>query len=310
MDFLSFFEGLDRREFRLDTSNFELATALRACNEKFERLAGKQRVEACRGTMAPTGTEMKAPKSVSVSIEPEVGDSSIQEESIDDQCMKYQPADPGFWEKGNISNLVTFVFMVVGIVMRFAMGDWDDNIAGRYILAFGLFGFAGGVTNWLAITMLFDEVPGLYGSGIIPKQFKQIRQTMKVMIILRPEFWITDLAICQTESGFKGAQVNLNGALINWAAWCVCGRDTFFAPAFLEKQLKEKLGTFTDSKVVEEKLQDLLDSPEFEIVLDQKLASLGSSPMGMMLSMMSLNASKIKPFIKVGYFSNPCALPR
>ena len=133
--------------------------------------------------MAPTGTEMRPPKVVSVSIEPEVGDSSIQEQSIDDQCMKYQPEDPGFWEKGNISNLVTFVFMAAGIAMRFSMGDWEDNHAGRYILAFGLFGFAGGVTNWLAITMLFDEVPGLYGSGIIPKQFKQIRETMKVMIM-------------------------------------------------------------------------------------------------------------------------------
>ena len=52
--------------------------------------------------------------------------------------------------------------------------------------------------------------------------------------------------------------------------------------------------------MVESKLQDLLDSPEFEAVLDKKLESLGSSPMGMMLSMMSLNAAKIKPFIKVG----------
>jgi len=205
--------------------------------------------------MAPT--EMTAPKVVTVSINPELGDTSIQEASLDDQCTKYQPEDPGLLEKGNISNVVTFLFMVAGMVMRFTMDDWDDNIAGRYILAFGLFGFAGGVTNWLAIKMLFDEVPGLYGSGIIPKQFKQIRMTMKVMIM-----------------------------------------DTFFAPAFLEKQLKDKLGSFTDSKVVEEKLQLLLDSPEFEAVLDKKLASLGSSPMGVMLSMMSLNAAKIKPFVK------------
>jgi hypothetical protein len=56
----------------------------------------------------------------------------------------------------------------------------------RYILAFGLFGFAGGVTNWLAITMLFEEVPGLYGSGIIPKQFKQIKATLKLMIMYVP----------------------------------------------------------------------------------------------------------------------------
>ena len=56
--------------------------------------------------------------------------------------------------------------------------------------------------------------------------------------------------------------------------------------------------------MVESKLQDLLDSPEFEAVLDKKLESLGSSPMGMMLSMMSLNAAKIKPFIKAVNFTH------
>ena len=57
-------------------------------------------------------------------------------------------------------------------------------LRGRYILAFGLFGFAGGITNWLAVKMLFDEIPGVYGSGIIPKQFKQIRNTIKEMIMV------------------------------------------------------------------------------------------------------------------------------
>ena len=31
--------------------------------------------------------------------------------------------------------------------------------------------------------MLFDEIPGVYGSGIIPKQFRQIRATIKEMIM-------------------------------------------------------------------------------------------------------------------------------
>ena len=49
----------------------------------------------------------------------------------------------------------------------------------QYILAFGLFGFAGGITNWLAIKMLFDKIPGLYGSGIIEDRFVEIRETVK-----------------------------------------------------------------------------------------------------------------------------------
>lgn len=40
--------------------------------------------------------------------------------------------DPGFFEKGNISNIATFVIMVAGIAMRFGMDiDWDQNVAGR-----------------------------------------------------------------------------------------------------------------------------------------------------------------------------------
>eukprot|EP00238_Polyblepharides_amylifera_P000234 CAMPEP_0196573410 /NCGR_PEP_ID=MMETSP1081-20130531/3315_1 /TAXON_ID=36882 /ORGANISM="Pyramimonas amylifera, Strain CCMP720" /LENGTH=288 /DNA_ID=CAMNT_0041891101 /DNA_START=47 /DNA_END=913 /DNA_ORIENTATION=+ len=202
-------------------------------------------------------SEVLAHKSVAVNVEPKEGESSLEEQSIDDQCMKYAEADPGFLEKGNLSNISTFVIMAVGIVMRFTMGKWEDNYAGQYILAFGLFGFAGGVTNWLAITMLFDEVPGLYGSGIIPKQFKQIKATLKTMIM-----------------------------------------DTFFAPAFLQKQLKEKLDKFADPGLIAEKLQALMDSPEFDSMLDRKLDGMKSSPMGLMLSMFNLNATKIKPFLK------------
>ena len=31
--------------------------------------------------------------------------------------------------------------------------------------------------------MLFDRVPGLYGSGVIPRQFKQIRAAVKEMVL-------------------------------------------------------------------------------------------------------------------------------
>jgi hypothetical protein len=43
-------------------------------------------------------------------------------------------ADPGFFEKGNLSNVSTFVIMVVGIAMRFGMHSaWNDNVAGRSV---------------------------------------------------------------------------------------------------------------------------------------------------------------------------------
>ena len=68
--------------------------------------------------------------------------------------------------------------MVIGIVLVLTT-SWAPA---AYILSMGLFGFAGGITNWLAVYMLFERVPGLYGSGVIPNQFQQIRAALKDMV--------------------------------------------------------------------------------------------------------------------------------
>ncbi len=39
----------------------------------------------------------------------------------------------------------------------------------------GLFALAGSITNALAIHMLFEKVPGLYGSGVIPNRFEEFK---------------------------------------------------------------------------------------------------------------------------------------
>lgn len=103
------------------------------------------------------------------------------------------PEDPTWHEaycnKGNISNLVTFVIMVVGLVwVLLEPSDADgaktaSRDVGDYVLALGLFGFAGGTTNWLAVKMLFDRIPYIYGSGVIPARFKEIRETVKDTIM-------------------------------------------------------------------------------------------------------------------------------
>ena len=81
-------------------------------------------------------------------------------------------------EKGNVSNLISFGVLVTGIV-----GRMEGITGNEWVLAAGLFGFAGGVTNWLAVKMLFDKVPLLYGSGVIPMRFREIRQTVKDAIM-------------------------------------------------------------------------------------------------------------------------------
>ena len=47
----------------------------------------------------------------------------------------------------------------------------------------GLFALSGGVTNWLAIHMLFEKVPFFYGSGVIPNQFREFKVGIKRLIM-------------------------------------------------------------------------------------------------------------------------------
>lgn len=46
-----------------------------------------------------------------------------------------------------------------------------------------LFALSGAITNWLAIHMLFEKIPGLYGSGIIPLHFEEFKSGIRKLII-------------------------------------------------------------------------------------------------------------------------------
>ena len=47
----------------------------------------------------------------------------------------------------------------------------------------GLFALSGGITNWLAIHMLFERVPGMYGSGVIQLRFKEFKLGIRKLIM-------------------------------------------------------------------------------------------------------------------------------
>lgn len=72
-----------------------------------------------------------------------------------------------------------------------ALAGWlIPAVAGDIILTMGLFALAGSVTNWLAVHMLFEKVPGLYGSGIIPERFEAFRDAIQRLIMV--EFFSPD----------------------------------------------------------------------------------------------------------------------
>ncbi|OLQ93292.1 DUF445 domain-containing protein [Vibrio panuliri] len=61
-----------------------------------------------------------------------------------------------------------------------AGGHTYDNQLAYYA---GLFAFSGAITNWLAVHMLFEKVPGLYGSGVIPARFEEFKLAIKNLMM-------------------------------------------------------------------------------------------------------------------------------
>ncbi|WP_281559215.1 DUF445 domain-containing protein [Thalassomonas sp. RHCl1] len=47
----------------------------------------------------------------------------------------------------------------------------------------GLFALSGAITNWLAVHMLFEKVPGLYGSGVIPARFEDFKKGIRDLMM-------------------------------------------------------------------------------------------------------------------------------
>ncbi len=47
----------------------------------------------------------------------------------------------------------------------------------------GLFALSGALTNWLAVHMLFEKVPGFYGSGVISLRFEEFKSGIRSLIM-------------------------------------------------------------------------------------------------------------------------------
>jgi len=56
-------------------------------------------------------------------------------------------------------------------------------LSSHIIFYTGLFALSGAMTNWLAIYMLFEKVPGLYGSGVIPARFEDFKKGIHTLVM-------------------------------------------------------------------------------------------------------------------------------
>jgi len=105
------------------------------------------------------------------------------------------------------------------------------------LLYTGLFALSGAITNQLAIYMLFEKVPFLYGSGVIPLRFEAFKASIKNLMM--SEFFTLE----QLKNFFKSEEKKLDLEPII--------QKTNFAPAFdalsqtvMESPLGGMLGMF------------------------------------------------------------------
>eukprot|EP00803_Ostreobium_quekettii_P011124 evm.model.scf_2095.1 EVM.evm.TU.scf_2095.1 scf_2095:1343-3211(+) len=188
------------------------------------------------------------------------------QDPFDAGCAQYASGG-SFWNLGSASNGVSAAILALGVGLRLAAGEeaWGSDPAwapAKYMLAFGLFGLAGGVTNWLAVKMLFDRIPAagpvsLVGSGVIPKRFKEIRATVKDMLM-----------------------------------------DTFFERGFLEAYFNKKSAELKGRVDIGAKVKAVVESPDVDQMLDKQLVQLGTRPEGMLFAMMGIKPEQLKPVVK------------
>ncbi len=68
-------------------------------------------------------------------------------------------------------------------ILALALMGAGYHIQNDYLWFAGLFAFSGAITNWLAIHMLFEKIPGLYGSGVIPARFEEFKFAIKQLMM-------------------------------------------------------------------------------------------------------------------------------
>ena len=73
------------------------------------------------------------------------------------------------------TNVLAAVCVLVGLLL--------PEPVRRPVLYVGLFALSGAMTNWLAIHMLFEKVPGLYGSGVIPARFEEFKHEIHRLVM-------------------------------------------------------------------------------------------------------------------------------
>ena len=157
------------------------------------------------------------------------------------------------------------------------------------IYLIGLFALSGGITNWLAIHMLFEKVPFFYGSGVIPSRFEEFKlgikhlvmtefftpQNIDVFVEQQSDIFSADLnKMIDFDRVFDGLVEAIEGSSMGSLLAMLGGKKALLPlkePITLK--LQEIIGEMKESKTVDKKLTSSLLN-QVEQIIDQRLDEL------------------------------------
>jgi len=78
-------------------------------------------------------------------------------------------------------NKSLFTNITAGFLVVFGLAS---NVTYSHdIFIIGLFALSGAITNWIAVHMLFEKVPFLYGSGVVENRFEQFKGAIHFLMM-------------------------------------------------------------------------------------------------------------------------------
>ncbi len=78
------------------------------------------------------------------------------------------------FNKSFVTNLLAVIVIAAG---------YCSPVYPEVLKSIGFFALSGAFTNWLAVHMLFEKIPGIYGSGVIPNRFVEFKSSIKNLMM-------------------------------------------------------------------------------------------------------------------------------
>jgi uncharacterized membrane protein YheB (UPF0754 family) len=186
--------------------------------------------------------------------------------------------------KSNIANIISLLVTILGFAI--------DNDT---IFMIGVFAFSGAITNSLAIHMLFEKVPFLYGSGVIESKFSQFKISIHNLIMNQfftqealNKFFETEVNSAKntidfekilTKTDFSPAYESLKESVMQSSfggMLSMFGGESALEPLrepFTQK-LQKSIISITSSEAFQNVLNEAIKSPNFSNDVYEKLSSI------------------------------------